>query len=187
MHINGKTDNIPYAIYSVASYGTNKPFSRVYYDKYAREIASYSYDIENRVIITSKLYNNDGSLIEEKLPHRKNQSSSTISYTYDKYKRLIKKTIPSPTGSGNVDIDISYDKLSTTTTQNGRSTTTITDARGKTIRVIDPNNNEITYSYYADGKLKSTTTPNGKSNTLTYDLLGYKLTSSESRYGSVDI
>ncbi len=177
-----------HGLYSVSTYGSDIPFSKIVYDQMAREVGRYAYggvDGDLRVN-TKKSYRKNGKLHQETLPYTVFNTQKVITHGYDDFGRetYISKPNPDADEGGLVGDRISYAGLTTKYTSNAHSATDIItkevvrNALGKVIKVTDAKGTDdesyINYSYYADGKLHKTTDSKGSVITLMYDNLRNK-------------
>jgi len=161
------------SLYSVTTYGANTPYSKVYYDKFARVVKSEKQDMDKNTISTTKTYNAKGELATQTDPN-----GNVTNFTYDNYGRQTSVQRPNPSGSGIVIDTIVYDdsNLKTTTTVDGMIKVVEKNPQGKVTKVTDATGTDdestITYTYYADGNLKTTRDSGNNVITMTYDKFG---------------
>ena len=144
--------------------GTAMPPLTIYYDAFGRELQRKTKGPQNIDVTKTTSYNRMGQVTQVK--NVTGKLALTDKYTYDTRGRVL--TESSSTGKSTT---YSYDKRTITTTTAGRTYTQTTDAWGNIVTSTDPAGNEVSYTYYSNGKPSSVTT-NGTTVSMTYDVAG---------------
>ncbi|WP_058896004.1 RHS repeat domain-containing protein [Herbaspirillum rubrisubalbicans] len=178
--VNGGTTPCPsYGVYVVvttplASDGTtaNGPWSKVYFDSLDREIKSETVGFDGSSIVAKDTqYDSLGRVSRSSLPYYANQTQQWSTVTYDALSRVVLTTAPDGSQS-----QTTYNGLTTTVTNALNQTQTkVKNSQGQVVKVIDVQNNSLTYQYDAIGNLVATKDPNGNVVQLSYDLRGRKI------------
>ena len=133
-------------------------------------------DIEGNWISKSFSYDSQNRLIKQSEPYTSTASQFTT-FTYDKFGRPIKTTLPN-----GKEITASYNGLSTTVDDGIRTKTETKNINNQTKKVVD-NAETINYSYNTNGSLKSTSY-DGSIISFEYDNWGKKTKVSDPSAGT---
>jgi len=152
----------------------NGPVGKRYFDALDREIRTETQGFDGSgtatAIYKDTQYDSLGRAYKVSNPYYAGQAAYWVTATYDALSRVVQETYP----DGSI-VSTSYSGFTITITDPlGRKTSTTRDSQGQVVKVVDPQNNALTYSYDPFGNLHTTTDPHGNVVRLTYDLRGRK-------------
>jgi RHS repeat-associated protein/RPE4 domain-containing protein len=171
------------AIYLVTTKTQGSPAQTKYYDELNREIAGTTQSFDGTTIWKDTFYDDLGRVIQQSVPYFEETNPSDILYTrfkYDVLGRITKTTNPGSTPEYPDIIQVTYDGLTTTTTNPlGQQIIKTANAIGKIIKVIDNLGTVTTYDYDAYGNLTQMNANINSKNPIIskiiYDKLGHKI------------
>jgi RHS repeat-associated protein len=146
-------------------------WTKVYYDAADREVRSETQGFDgSSVIAKDTQYDNLGRVYRVSIPYYAGQSPQWTTYAYDLLGRVVTET-----RRDNSQTITAFSGLTSVATNAlTQKRTQIKNSQGNVLRVIDAQNNSITYQYDPFGNLTQTTDPLGNVTTLTYDIRGRK-------------
>lgn len=166
----GGPDN---AFFKVSNSAQGQPTSIAFSDKFGRALQSSMEDFGNTLTHTQKSYDVRGRLHSTAYPSRGNQAGLFTIYEYDELNRI--KKVDNPVN----DITYSYPPSTsdgqttiTSTSEDGKSHTTVTDAIGNTLSMTDAGGIVTSYTYDALGQPKTVRIGNDLVSEMTYDVYG---------------
>jgi len=153
----------------------NGPVNKRYFDALNREIRAETQGFDGNgtatAIYKDTQYDSLGRPYKVSRPYDAGYGTLWSTVTYDALGRVIQETQPDDSI-----VQTSYSGLTTTITDPlGRKTSSTTNSQGKVVKVVDAQNNALTYSYDPFDNLRATTDPRGNVVSLTYDLRGRKI------------
>ena len=149
----------------------NGPINKRYFDMHDREVRVETQAFNGLAIYKDTQYDSLGRPYKVSRPYYENATAYWTTATYDALGRVIQET--QPDGST---VSTAYNGLTTTITDPlGRRTSSTTNSQGKVVKVVDAQNNPLTYRYDPFGNLLTTIDPRGNVVELTYDLRGRKI------------
>lgn len=153
-------------LYTVTQTATGSPQTIVHYDALGREIKSGVKRFDGQWQYTNKEYDSRGRLSRVSLPYRGTSPVHWNTYHYDDHNRP--DSICEASGRRTRWF---YSGTSTTTVNDGITSTTTTDALGRVVCVTDAGGT-ITYTLRDDGQPSSIMAPDSLVTTFTYDDYG---------------
>lgn len=165
-------------VYLKTERNSGKPTETHYFDALEREtrIAEVRFDGAETKI--DRKYDNDGNIIAESLPHRRQAPQLWNQYEYDAYGRPTK----CKEASGKV-TTYAYKGNSTAVTENGKTITRVYDSQGNMTAVTDPAGT-ITYCFDPDGQISSLTAFDDITTTVSYDKYRRRISVSDPSLGT---
>lgn len=162
----------------VITQSKGSPVSVVQFDRLARKIRTVNVGFDDRLVYSDTKYDAQGRVARVSRDYYMGDYVYWATSEYDVLDRVIRAVQPGP-HSIDTEIITEYDGL-TTTVYNGperRAKITIKDLLGNTIRVEEPQNTFMDYTYTSDGNLKTTTSNGNDATTITlnYDAYGRKV------------
>jgi YD repeat-containing protein len=169
-------------IYQLPSGLTPAPTEYTYYDEAGRVVRSQTVGFDGVSLITQDTeYDSLGRVARVSRPYYPNVTIQWTTNTYDALGRLIVSTTPD-----NRQIKTSYNGLRTTLTNPlNQNRTSVLNAAGQLVQVIDHQNNAINYKYDAQGNLAQTIDPKGNTVSSSYDARGRKTSIADPDQGTV--
>ncbi|MBQ4838461.1 FG-GAP-like repeat-containing protein [Pseudoalteromonas luteoviolacea] len=146
------------------------PDSRVYFDKYGREIRKGSVSLSGTYVYTDFTYDTKGRKYRESLPYFAGGTIRWTVYQYDKQNRVIKIT----KADGSVWKTEYNGEAVTNVNPLGRRNTQVKNAMGLLVKVTDANNKSADYQYDENGKSRNLKGPKGNQIQISYDKYGNK-------------
>lgn len=149
----------------------NGPWVKMYFDALNREIRSETQGFDGTsVIVKLTEYDALGRVYRTSAPHYSSEAPQWTEMRYDALGRIYATIQPN-----NATTTVQYDGLTTRTTNAlSQTQTTVKNAVGEVIQVVDAAGASILYEYDPFGNLTKTTDPNGNVFTMAYDIRGRK-------------
>lgn len=166
---------------------TGKAESLIFYHSSGAELRTVTFDLKGKPVFVDKVYDDYGNVKKESLPYYQDGDKKYITYTYDKYNRLVMKTYPNNSYTS-MSYDVNTVKTDFVSPEGVRqSKTDRFNAKEWLESTVDIGGNEVRYEYYSDGLVKSSQIGNNSKTkiTLTYDNNRNRKTLSDPNYGLI--
>ena len=165
--VDGDSDAPSNAVYYIWAKSSGSPESKVFFDLVGRKLREVNIGFDGQKIYSDIIYDSHGRVFKTSNPYFTGDTPVYATKLYDFASRPIKTTYPN-----GLEVIISYDGLSSSTTNNGKTKTLEVNADGKVIRSTDDNGTSVLFEYYSDGSLQKSYIENKPETEIskTYDI-----------------
>jgi RHS repeat-associated protein len=156
------------------------------FDSLGRAKYQESQGFSGAFAVVRTLYDNEGHIAQRSQPHFAGFAPYYTTFTYDLIGRaILEQRQVSETDATLQSSVTSYARLTHSVTDpNSKVTTKISNALGETVQVTDSGSGVTQFEYDPFGNLTKTIDPAGNQDTATYNVRGFKMTSSDPDMGS---
>jgi RHS repeat-associated protein len=180
----------PIDLSTLSSGPDNGAFVRTYFDLQGREIRTETegFDatgVTTPVYVDTRYKHHRPWVAGKTQPYFAGQAAYWTQFNHDALGRVVTEYRPTDSGTGTLATYISYDGLSTTTTDPLRRRTTVTrDVSGQVVSVTDPQGNVLRSSHDPAGQLVRSQDALGNVTSTVYDALGRRIAQHDPDLGS---